>query len=75
MTAEAARYGHLDVIEWALDIGCLWDLDACDAAAEQRQFHVIVWARSRGLEIPAAVMKDISVSAPRVFAILQPTTS
>jgi hypothetical protein len=45
---DAAKGGHLEVLQWAHAIGCPWDKRTCDAAARGGHLEVLLWARSRG---------------------------
>jgi hypothetical protein len=45
--AEAAYYGHVDVLEWAHTC-CPWSSYACASAARGGHLHVLKWLRSIG---------------------------
>ena len=42
----AAEYGHLEVLKWARENGCPWDILTCTyAAAKGGHLEVLKWAR------------------------------
>ena len=44
----AARYGHLEVLQWARHNGCPWHDWTCALAAENGHLEVLQWARLNG---------------------------
>ena len=45
---EAAKGGHLEVLKWARENGCPWDVGTCACAAEGGHLEVLKWARENG---------------------------
>ena len=45
---EAAKHGHLEVLQWARTNGCPWDEDTCAYAAQYGHLDVLKWARENG---------------------------
>jgi hypothetical protein len=41
----AAEGGHLEVLRWAREHDCPWDVATCAAAAEKGHLEVLRWAR------------------------------
>ena len=46
--AEAAKGGHLGVLQWARANGCPWDVWTCAYAAKGGHLDVLQWARANG---------------------------
>jgi len=46
--AEAAKGGHLEVLQWARANGCPWDWRTCMYAAQNGHLEVLQWARANG---------------------------
>lgn len=44
----AAKYGHLEVLQWARENGCGWNVYTCSHAAKNGHLKVIQWARANG---------------------------
>jgi hypothetical protein len=44
----AARYGRLDIVQYAIEKGCTPSSDACDNAAEGGHLHILQWLRAFG---------------------------
>ncbi len=44
----AAKYGHLEVLQWARANGCPWDEKTCLGAAEGGHLEVLLWAHANG---------------------------
>ena len=42
-TAFAARGGHLDVLRWARENGCMWRDTTCSEAAYGGHLEVLIW--------------------------------
>ncbi len=47
-TNEAAREGHLEVLQWARDQGCPWDKWTCASATQGGHLEVLQWAIEQG---------------------------
>jgi hypothetical protein len=47
---NAAKSGHLAVLQWARANGCEWDVDTCGNAAKSGHLAVLQWARANGCE-------------------------
>ena len=47
-TREAAKNGHLEVLRWLVENGCLWDSFACEFAALNGHLEVLKWAKEAG---------------------------
>ena len=45
---QAAKYGSLEVLQWARAKGCPWDGDTCAYAAKYGHLEVLQWARANG---------------------------
>ena len=45
---EAAKQGHLEVLQWARGEGCRWDIYTCLEAAAEGHLEVLQWAREQG---------------------------
>ena len=45
---DAARGGHLEVLQWARANGCPWDEKTCAGAAEGGHLGMLKWARENG---------------------------
>lgn len=45
---RAARYGHLDVLKWAVDNGCQLERDICDLAVRGGHLDVLKWLVANG---------------------------
>ena len=59
---EAARGGHIDVLEWLSRSGCPWDHLAYYAAAEGDQLKALLWLSSRyGAPLSQGVFKVAAV--------------
>ena len=43
-----ARYGYLEVLQWARANGCSWNEDTCSEAARGGHLAVLQWARANG---------------------------
>jgi len=43
----AAQNGHIEVVKWARENGCLWDECACSYVASNGHLKVLKWARER----------------------------
>ena len=52
----AAKYGHLEVLQWARANGCPWDEKTCLGAAEGGHLEVLLWARTNGCPWDERVM-------------------
>ncbi len=49
---NAAAYGHLHVLQWCFDIGCVKNMQAvCDAAALHGQLEILKWAHDKNAHI------------------------
>jgi hypothetical protein len=46
--AAAAKYGRLDVLQWARANGCPWDEWTCSEAAKGGRLDVLQWAHANG---------------------------
>ena len=46
--AEAARGGHLEVLQWVRAQGCPWDEGTCCEASKGGHLEVLQWAREQG---------------------------
>ena len=46
--ATLAKGGHLEVLQWAREHGCLWNEGTCEFAAEGGHLEVLQWAREHG---------------------------
>jgi len=44
----AARYGHLEVLQWALANGCSWNIYTCMNAAAGGYLEILQWFRAYG---------------------------
>eukprot|EP00953_Heterococcus_sp_UTEX-ZZ885_P034627 17912-Heterococcus_DN1.PRE.2 len=44
----AAYYNRLDILQWAREQGCPWDMRTCTWAARAGHLHVLQWAREHG---------------------------
>lgn len=44
----AAANGHLDVLQWARQKGCDWNVHTCTFAAYNGHLEVLQWARQNG---------------------------
>jgi hypothetical protein len=42
-------YGHVDVLEWAYNIGCPWNMDEAtsSAAASDGHLDIVKWLKSK----------------------------
>ena len=40
--------GHLEVLQWALEHDCPWDMETCECAAENGELEVLRWAIEHG---------------------------
>ena len=45
---EAAKEGHLEILQWLRSIGCNWNSNTCSAAALNGHLEVLKWARANG---------------------------
>jgi hypothetical protein len=44
----AAKYGHLELLRWALDNGCPWDAETRPRAGLGGHLELLKWARAKG---------------------------
>ena len=44
----AAKYGRLEILEWARELNCPWDWRICWIAALHEHFKLLVWAYENG---------------------------
>ena len=44
----AAKYGHLEVLQWARANGCPWNKWTCAFAARHGHLEVLQWLRANG---------------------------
>ena len=44
----AAIGGHLDILKWARENGCLWNANTCTWATKYGHFNILKWARTNG---------------------------
>jgi hypothetical protein len=59
---NAAKNGHLHILQWARANGCDWDAGTCWLAADNGQLHILQWARANGCDWDA---EDCADSARR----------
>ena len=54
MYCDAAKSGHVEVLEWLLaqDPPCPWDENACEAAAQGGQLAALQWLRAQDPPCP-----------------------
>ena len=54
MHGNAARNGHLDILQWARaqDPSCPWDADICSCAALNGHLDILLWARAQDPTCP-----------------------
>ena len=48
--AAAAAGGHMEVLQWARENGCLWNMSTCEQAAQFGHLEVLRWARENGCQ-------------------------
>jgi hypothetical protein len=46
--AQAAKAGHLEILQWARANGCPWNEETCAGAARCGHLEVLQWARANG---------------------------
>ena len=44
----AAKFGQMDILQWARQNGCPWDEQTCTSAAENGHLEVLIWAQQNG---------------------------
>ncbi len=44
----AAHYGHIEILQWLVSIGCTLTHEVCSSAAYANRFNVLQWARANG---------------------------
>ncbi len=53
---EAAKGGHLEVLQWARQNGCPWNELTCTEAAKGGHLEVLQWARENGCPFDPRVL-------------------
>ena len=56
---NAARGGHLDVLQWARANRCRWDHLTCACAARAGHLEVLKWAISNGCPYPGPYLSKL----------------
>jgi len=75
----ASRYGHLNVLQWALDTSALCTVDVCKQAAKGGHIHVLEWAMAnRSVKLsqrcpcsPACVRYNVECPHKRGFTLTE----
>ena len=49
---QAAKGGHLEVVQWLRQNGCPWSSRTCYRVAERGHLDILKWARSQGPPCP-----------------------
>ena len=72
MNVHASRQlkkGHLEILQWARQNGCLWDRRVCYYAAKNGHFNVLIWAKENGCPFTGLekVSEPLLVSQMMIF--------
>ena len=59
---KAAKYGHLDILQWAHEHGCPWDERSSSKAAKHRHQDLLEWALDHGCPIAAKLQEKAALS-------------
>ena len=72
LCAWAAHGGHLEVLRWLQDRGCVppwqeWDMRVCEAAAERGDLGMLQWARANGCPWDAYTCSYAAGGGPALY--------
>ena len=57
---EAARYRHLEILQWAREEGYEWNMYTCWVAANNGHLEVLKWAINNGCPCDERYFRNIS---------------
>ena len=68
LAQNAAKNGHLKILQWARANGCQWRSDTCECAAQNGHLEILQWARNNGCPWNENTQKIAKEKWPNIFA-------